>query len=89
MQLFNLGTVVATPGALEALDRLMVSPLLLIGRHVSGDFGDLEDEDHHANVRALVDGTRVFSSYQLNETKVFVITEADRSSTTVLLASEY
>jgi hypothetical protein len=89
MQLFNLGRVVATPGVLEALERLNVNPLLLIGRHVSGDFGDLSDDDQQANVRALQEGSRVFSAYEIAGERIWVITEADRSSTCILLPHEY
>ena len=96
--LFRLGQILATPGALAALDRLGVDPLFLVlGRHVLGDYGDLCDEDRELNTHSLVNGMRIFSSYKLaaatgdgatTET-VWVITEADRASTTILLPSEY
>lgn len=87
----TLGTVVATPGALEALSHPDATPLpLLLVRHTSGDWGDLDDEDKAANDEALLTGARVFSAYMLDTgVKVWIITEADRSSTTVLLPSEY
>lgn len=89
MQLFPLGRVVATHGALHELERLNVNPLVLIGRHVSGDYGDLDDDDRQANVRALLDGSRVFSAYVFSGERFYVITEADRSSTCILLPAEY
>jgi hypothetical protein len=86
--LFQLGQIVATPGALELLESK--APNEFIARHVSGDWGDLCDEDRQANNEALKDGSRIFSSYDLNDgQKIWVITEADRSSTTLLLPSEY
>ena len=96
--LFRLGQILATPGALATLDRLGVEPLsLVLGRHVRGDWGDLCDEDREMNTHSLTNGMRIFSSYKLTafsddgaatET-VWVITEADRASTTILLPSEY
>ena len=88
--LFPLGRVCCTPGALEELSRLSVHPIQLLARHVTGDFGDLCAEDTAANLAAIVDRTRLLSSYELAPgAKVWVITEADRSATTVLLPSEY
>ena len=91
---FALGTLAATPGALQLLERLGVSPLALIGRHVTGDFGELEAEDQAANEQAIASGFRVFSAYTLSAAadapeRLWVITEADRSVTTLLLPSEY
>jgi len=89
--LFPLGRLVATPGAIEAMAPYENIALRLVGRHVTGDWGDLGDEDKAANDRAVLDGSRVFSAYLLpdGETKIWVITEADRSATTLLLPSEY
>ena len=96
--LFRLGKILATPGALATLDRLGVDPRsLVLGRHVMGDWGDLCEEDRELNTHSLTNGMRVFSSYKLTFTNsdstttetVWVITEADRASTTVLLPSEY
>lgn len=95
--LFRLGQILATPGALSTLDQLGVNPLsLVLGRHVRGDWGDLGDEDRELNNHSLSNGMRIFSSYKLakpgddttTET-VWVITEADRNSTTLLLPEEY
>ena len=96
--LFRLGQLLATPGALTALNRLGVLPLdLVMGRHVIGDWGDLCDEDRELNVRSIAHGMRIFSSYKLTAVSgdgtaietIWVITEADRASTTILLPSEY
>lgn len=91
---FALGTLAATPGALQALLRLGVSPLSLLRRHVTGDFGDLDDEDQQANEQAIASGFRVFSAYKLTTAsgdteRLWVITEADRSVSTILLPREY
>jgi hypothetical protein len=88
--LFDLGQTVATPGAIEALQQSNVSPSSLLTRHQSGDWGDLCDEDVAENNYALDHGYRLFSSYQITEaTKIWVITEADRSVTTLLLPEDY
>ncbi|MDD5319519.1 MAG: hypothetical protein PHD43_02670 [Methylococcales bacterium] len=87
--LFVLGKTVATRGALEAMQRLEVSPLALLSRHQRGDWGNLDKEDKQANDQALTLGDRIFSAYQLEAAKFWVITEADRSATTILLPEEY
>jgi len=90
--LFPLGAVVATPGALEALAEARVPPLTLLRRHASGDWGELDAHDRRANKRALKYGTRLLSSYPLGENgagKVWILTEASREVTTILLPSEY
>lgn len=88
--LFALGQVIATPAALNAIAEFGLSPLALIHRHVTSDWGDLGSEDQHSNLVAIRSGLRIFSSYQLNATtKIWIITEADRSSTTLLLPVEY
>ena len=83
--LFAIGDVVATRGALELLDRAKVSGLEQIVRHVTGDFG----EDVEANRAAIRDGGRILSSYLVAGKKLWLITEADRSVTTLLLPEEY
>lgn len=87
--LFALGQTVATRGALVAMQRLGVSPLALLSRHQRGDWGNLDVEDKQANVQALSFGDRILSAYQLEAAKFWVITEADRSATTILLPEEY
>lgn len=87
---FDLGRLVATPAALQVLTERQVAPLNLLQRHARGDWGDLDAEDIQANQDALQQGWRLFSSYQIDpETKVWIITEADRSVTTVLLPNDY
>ena len=88
--LFPLGRVVATPGALEALQAAEQDPQGLLDRHAQGDWGDLEEADRQENQLSLEQGFRILSAYILNtEVKVWVITEADRSATTILLPEEY
>ena len=90
MRRFGLGLVVATPGALEVLGNLEVSPSELVERHASGDWGDVPSEDARENEYSLKYGLRLLSSYPLPGGKrVWILTEADRSSTCVLLPSEY
>ena len=87
---FSLGQIVATPGALELLSRHSLSPMTFIERHVSGDGGCLCPEDVLENQRAVKYGSRVFSSYEIaGGERLWCITEADRSVTTLLLPSEY
>lgn len=88
--LFDLGRVVATPGALQALTESGEDPHRYLGRHVTGDWGELSREDKAANNLALVTGERLLSSYRTSRNvKLWVITEADRSSTCILLPEEY
>ena len=86
---FNLGKVVATPGAIVLLEQNNQPASLFLARHISGDFGDLDDEDCQANDEAIQYGNRILSSYILNGEKLWIITEADRSSTCLLLPREY
>lgn len=87
--LFPLGRILATPGALDLLDRTATDSLTLIERHARGDWGDLCDEDRQANVEAVKLPLRIFSSYKLGAEKLWIITEADRSLTTLLRPSDY
>ncbi len=87
--LFPLGRVVATPGALELLEEAGEKPLRYLARHASGDWGDLDAHDRRENEWSLKHGWRVLSSYPVGEKTVWVITEADRSVTTILLPEEY
>lgn len=87
---FELGQVVATPGALEALNHLGLSGLELLRRHHRGEWGNLDAEDVETNNAALQNGSRLFSAYQITEQiRIWIITEADRSVTTFLLPEEY
>ena len=89
MQRFPLGQLMITPGALAALKRSKQTPLPFLYRHVSGDWGDLDAEDKEANDFAVVQGRRILSTYTLNVgVKIWCITEADRSVTTILLPEE-
>ena len=87
--LFPLGQVVATPGVMRWLEQFEVSPSSLISRHVRGDWGSGPAEDALANAEALLHGNRILSSYPLGADRVWIITEADRSSTCLLLPDEY
>ncbi|HWL08420.1 MAG TPA: hypothetical protein VNQ76_08450 [Planctomicrobium sp.] len=87
---FPLGQTVATPGALDALGDSNQSPMELLSRHVAGDWGTLDAEDQQANEDALLHGERLLSAYHTSKgVKIWIITEADRSSTTLLLPDEY
>ena len=86
----ELGQIVATPGALAAFEESGEQPGDLLRRHACGDWGDLSEEDRKENEFSLVTGFRLLSSYTLSSgTSIWVITEADRSSTTLLLPEEY
>ncbi len=88
--LFRLGQVVATPGAIRGLKEAGQCPWDFLARHASGDWGDLDEEDRHLNDEAVQDGSRILSAYQTAKgEKIWVITEADRSVTTILLPSSY
>lgn len=110
--LFELGQVLATPGALELMHITDTSPLRLLARHVAGDWGDCHPDDVQTNNAAVRNGLRVMSVYRLplieavvgnvlsdaagadraydtEDDRVWVITEADRSVTTLLLPEEY
>jgi len=90
MRRFALGVVVATPGALEVLGEFEVSPSELVERHASGDWGNVPSEDARENEYSLKHGFRVFSSYPLpSGERIWILTEADRSSTCLLLPGEY
>ena len=87
---FPLGQVVSTPGALDALANADEDSWEFLTRHASGDWGDLGEEDRRENERSLKDGCRLLSAYTLsNGTSIWIITEADRSSTCILLPDEY
>lgn len=85
---FPLGNIYITRGASDALNHSDV--LGVLGRHVQGDWGDVCEEDKQANDAAVRDGERILSAYVAESgTRFWVITEADRSATTVLLPDEY
>ncbi len=87
---FSLGQVVSTPGALDALSRAGQDAWEFLGRHITGDWGELDEHDRRENELSLQKGLRILSAYHLTDgTKIWIITEADRSSTCVLLPEEY
>jgi hypothetical protein len=87
---FQLGKIAATPGAIESLRESGQDGTEFVRRHVQGDFGKLDEYDVQVNLEAIRDGGRVFSAYTtLNGRDIWVITEADRSVTTLLLPDEY
>ncbi len=94
---FSLGRIVATPGALAALEGAGQLPVEFLQRHARGDWGELCDEDRRANACALKTGARLMSSYTLSgEIRLWIITDAvideatgERQATTLLLPEEY
>ncbi len=85
---FSLGLLAATPGALEALNEESFWPY--IKRHANGDWGDVCAEDKAENELSLKEGFRLLSAYHLPDgCKIWIITEADRSATTIILPEEY
>jgi hypothetical protein len=87
---FPMGQIVGTPGALSALSEAGQSPMEFLSRHQQGDWGEVCKEDWDANDAALVEGTRLLSAYQTRKNvRIWVITEWDRSVTTILLPDEY
>src|SRR5258708_7761424 len=89
--LFSLGQIVATPGALAALEKAGQNAQEFLSRHVHGDWGeDLNEADRKENQLSLARGFRLLSSYRTNAgEKIWIITESDRSATTLLLPEEY
>ncbi len=87
---FHLGQIVATPGALQALAASGQTAQELLRRHATGDWGDMSEADAQANDDALATGDRLLSSYRTRSgVKIWIITEADRSATTLLRPEEY
>ena len=89
-QKFELGRLLATPGALRMLESHAVTAISLLSRHIHGDWGDLDEEDKQENEFSVDRFLRILSAYNIgNGEKIWIITEADRHSTTILLPSEY
>ncbi len=91
-RLFPLGQIIATPGALDAFERNLTGPdaFQLLARHAAGDWGDVPAEDAAENAYSVPRHLRLISSYRLADgTRLWIITEADRSRTTLLLPEEY
>ena len=90
LMLFRLGRLCATNGAIRTLTSAAADPIEYVARHLAGDWGDLDAAGSAANDRALWSGERIISAYRLgNDEKIWIITEADRSATTILLPAEY
>ena len=89
MQRFRLGQLVGTSAALALLNEAGITPAALLARHAVGDWGDLPPEDARENADALLYGGRLFSAYEVPGGRVWVITKADRSATTILLPDDY
>lgn len=87
--LFALGKVVSTPHALALAAKRQIDLLILLHRHQTGDWGELCEEDRVSNEDALLTHSRILSSYQIGQDKIWIITEADRSLTTILLPDDY
>ena len=88
--LFPLGQTVITPGAIDALEKSEQHPGDFLSRHLAGDWGDVCADDAQTNQEALEERLRLLSSYRTTEgEKLWIITEADRSVTTLLLPGEY
>jgi hypothetical protein len=88
--LFDLGRVVATESALAVLEESGEDPHLYLGRHVTGDWGEISSVDRAANMLALGIGDRLISSYRTSRgAKLLVATESDRSVTCLFLPEDY
>jgi hypothetical protein len=88
--LFRLGRLCATNGAIRTLTSAAADPIEYVARHLAGDWGDVDPADAAANDRALQSRERIISAYRLADgSKIWIITEADRNATTILLPSEY
>ena len=92
---FKLGKIVATPGALAALKEAGVDPVSLLARHQSGDWGDLCKADREMNEQAIKNERdkdnrqRVFSIYKIGRSTIYIISEHDRSVTSLLTSQDY
>jgi hypothetical protein len=84
-----LGRVVATPGALKVLLEAGENPVRYLARHASGNWGNLDNYDRRENELSLHHGWRIVSSFRVGEKRVWIITEAGRSATTIPLPGEY
>ena len=89
MSTFAAGTIYVTIGVRESINNETHRVIPLIERHLNQDWGDVCEEDKQSNNQALINGGRLLSSYKLGEETIWIITEADRSATTILLPSEY
>lgn len=85
--LFRIGVLVATPNCLEQISH--EARMIALGRHVRGDWGSVDAEDKHMNNDSLKTGGRLLSVYEEKGKKFWIITEADRSSTCILMPEDY
>ena len=86
----RLGRLLSTPGAIAAMAKTGQDPLELLNRHRSGDWGDIDAQDWAANDQAVIQDERILSVYTLKDgVRLWIITEADRAATTLLLPNEY
>jgi len=87
---FPLGQIVGTPGALKAIEDAGQEPIFFLSKHASGDWGTMDKDDKQLNEEALTNGDRIHSAYRtLKGESIWIITEADRSTTTLLLPDDY
>ena len=90
MSRFALGRVVATPGALRVLEKAEQLPAEFLDRHVNGDWGEVPEEDRQENEFSVEHGFRILSAYTTRAgDRIWILTEADRSATTILLPHKY
>lgn len=89
LPLFSLGQIVATRALLRYFERHQIDARRYLKRHVTGDFGDLDEEDKAENRLSIEHGFRILSAYTIAGERIWIITEADRSVTTLLFPSEY
>jgi hypothetical protein len=88
--LFPLGLVVGTSGGVRALEEAGQGPQEFLDRHIQGDWGEVPEADKHENDYAVQHGFRILSAYTTTAgDRIWVLTEADRSATTILLPHEY
>jgi hypothetical protein len=89
-QKFPLGEIVATPESLRCIDDAGQTPDFFLDRHAQGDWGAVADEDWRANDEALVNGDRIVSAYRtLRNVRIWIVSEADRSATIIILPEQY
>ena len=88
---FTLGRLLITPAARSRLEEVGISPSRLVERHLCGDWGCVDDDDWRSNNAGLASGERLFSAYDVDDPRgpIWIITERDRSATTILLPDEY
>lgn len=89
LPLFSLGQIVATPALLRHFEQHQIDARHYLKRHVTGDFGDIDEEDKAENLLSIKQGFRILSAYTIAGERIWIITEADRSVTTLLFPSEY